>query len=170
MTVGYLIAQDLVDAISEPTYMAIFDDTNSGDRATVDASSGVVGLMRRAHARCVALLPRIYTAFPPESPAGIPTGGDQIPILLKDLEVQLLTMYACERHPELMKTYGIAGPAEASWRAFAKDIAEAALMVAPSDNPPQQQPANVGGVVHSGSSTDPTKTGTRYFADGTSDF
>jgi len=174
MTVGYLIAQDLVDAISEPTYMSIFDDTNSGVRNTVDASSGVVSLMRRAHARAVALLPRIYAKFPPENPAGIPTGNDNIPILLKDLEVQILVAYACERHPELMKTYGIAPTGVEKWREFAKDIAQADLIIAPTDNPPEPKPANVGGVVDSGQSgqnfTNPNMQPPRTFADGTGDF
>jgi hypothetical protein len=172
---GYLTPQDVVDALSEPTYMSIFDDTNSGSRSAVDVSSGVVSLMSRAHARCIATLPRIYSQFPPESPAGIPQGGDSIPILLKDLEVQLFVIYACMRHPELTKTYGINPLSMKEWRELANDIATAALIIAPTDSPPQANPANVGGVVDSGlsgadSSTSAAGGPMRYFADGTSDF
>lgn len=174
-TFGYLIAQDLVDAISEPTYMSIFDDTNSGDRATVDVSSGVISLMRRAHARSAAILPRLYQVFPPDTaPAGIPTDADNIPILMKDLEVQLLVIYACQRHPELMKTYGITPSTMKDWKDFAKDIAEASLIFLPSDSPPQPAPANVGGVIDSGASgqngTVANAPPPRTFADGMDDF
>lgn len=105
-TPSYITAQDLVDAMGEPTYMAIFNDANSGSRDAVDASTQVLAVLRKATTWVSSWLVAALPALPPESPAGIPTGGDAIPVLYKDACVQYGVILSYRRHPEYVKTYG----------------------------------------------------------------
>lgn len=158
---AYITAQDIVDAIGEPTYMALFDDANTGDRATVDASTAVQSTIARAHAETVSWLPDIYATMPPEIPAGIVTGGDSIPVLFKDAELKWATVYAYRRHKEYVRTYSAqpGGSLVREVEALMERIATAAQRVAPTDSPPEPSPHNVGGGIKA---PDPDNPPTRF--------
>lgn len=146
---AFITPQDLVDAISETTYMAIFDDQSTGSRSVVDASMPVQSILARAHAQCMSFLPRIYGTLPPEVPSGIVAGGDSIPVLIKDAEVQWATIYTYRRHPEYVRTYG-AEPNGAMTKEVVdmlERLADLVQQVAPTDSPPQPRPGLVQSVV-----------------------
>jgi hypothetical protein len=139
---AYIIAQDIVDAISERTYMALFDDSNSGSRPTVDASSAVKSVIARAHSQCASYLTRIYSAFPPEAPLGVVAGGDNIPVLLKDAELRWATIYAYRRHKEYVRTYSAeaGGSLEKEANALMERLANLTQQLGPTDSPPAPVP------------------------------
>ncbi len=145
---SYITAQDVVDAISEPAYMLCFDDTNSGLRATVDASTQVQSVLTRTWAWVESWLPNIYAKLPPGVPAGVVTGGDTIPRLLKDAALQYAQILTWRRHPEVAKTYG--APPVASLMAelaeFMERIQVGVQRISPNDSPPEAVPQNIGGV------------------------
>lgn len=144
---SYLTAQDLVDAMGEPTYMAIFDDTNSGSRATVDASTGVTTVLRRTLAFISSWLPDIYAKLPGETPDGMSSTTDTIPALFKDACLQYGVVLSYRRHPEYVKTYGAQpdGPLMKELVEFMQRIQAGAQRVTPNDQPPEPTPENVGG-------------------------
>jgi hypothetical protein len=146
---AFITPQDIVDAISETTYMAIFDDANTGSRTTVDASKGVLGVIARAHAQCVSYLPRIYTTLPPEAPAGMTVAGDGIPVLLKDCEMQWATIYAYRRHPECVRLYSAEpnGALVKEVTDLLERVADMIQQIAPTDSPPAPKPGLAQSVV-----------------------
>lgn len=148
---AFITPQDLVDAISETTYMAIFDDASTGSRAAVDASKPVQSILARAHAQCISFLPRLYATMPPEAPAGIVTGGDSIPILLKDAEVQWATIYTYRRHPEYVRTYGAEpnGSMTKEVGEMLERLADLVQQIAPTDSPPVPKPGLTQSIVYS---------------------
>ena len=137
---GYITPQILVDALSEPTYMAIFDDTNSGLRATVDASTGVVTCLALGHAETASFLPSILSATPAEQPSAL------VSRLLEMAEVSFCVCFAYRRHPEYVKTYGAepSGPLYKECVARMLRIQAGTQQIPTNDNPPQKA-ANVGG-------------------------
>ncbi len=164
----YVSAQDLVDALSEATYMAIFDDKSTGDRATVDASRAVSQVRNRAHAQTISWLPGIYRTLPaePTVPPSTPA-----PFLLVDAELQIATILSYRRHPEYVRTYCAepGGKMHAEWVEQMKRIRTAEIEIAPNDNPPEPKPRNVGGFVGSGNPADPAPK-SKTFSDGTGIF
>lgn len=147
-TPSYITAQDLVDALSEPTYYAIFDDTNSGSRVVVDVSSGVKTVLRRTLVFVSSWLPDIYKTLPPETTAaGVPAGGDNIPALYKDACLQYGVILSYRRHPEYVKTYGAQpdGPLMKELVELMQRIQAGTQRATPNDSPPEPTPRNVGG-------------------------
>lgn len=148
-TPSYITAQDLVDSVGQSVYMMVYDDTNSGLRATVDVSTQVQTVLGRTWAWIESWLPDIYTKMPPSTGAtGVPTGGDLIPRLLKDAQLQYAAILTYRRHPELLKTYGAApnGQLVAELKELMERIQSSTQRISPADSPPQPTPQNVGGV------------------------
>lgn len=137
----YSTVQQLVDALGQPAYMAIFDDTASGSRATVDASTGVLTCMNRGHAEVASFMPSIMTVAPPEQPAS------NVSVLLQHAELDFIVCLAYRRHPEFVKTYGAdpGGPLYKECVARMLRIQEGTQQIPLDDNPPQK-PANIGGI------------------------
>jgi hypothetical protein len=134
---GYIAASDLRLALSQPTYMALFDDTNSRNVATVDASPQVALVLKRAHAQIVSWVPSIYQQLPNELPADPPS-------LLIDAELQVAVIYSYRRHPEYVKTYG-AEANGALWKElveFMQRFQSNEQQIASNDNPPEPAPEN----------------------------
>ena len=134
-----ITAQNLVDALSLPTYMALFDDANTGNRSTVDASTGVALVLSRSHVQVESWLPDIFKTMPTSTP--VPSQ------LLVDAELQFAVIYSYRRHPEYVKTYG-AEPNGSLWKealAFMYRIQAGTQLIPPDDNPPETAPENVGG-------------------------
>lgn len=148
-TPSYITAQDLVDALSLPTYYAIFDDANTGVRNTVDTSTPVATVLRRALVWVASWLPDIYDTLPPEQGAlGVPTTtADNIPALFKDACLQRAVILAYRRHPEYVKTYGAEadGPLMKELVDMMRRIQAGTQRVTKNDTPPQTLPGNIGG-------------------------
>lgn len=141
-TRAFITADDLIDAMSETTFMALFNDANVEDVDDVKTSTPVKSVIFRAHAQVISFLPRVYTALPPESPAGVTSGSDSIPILLKDAELKWAMIYAYRRHKEYVKTYSAqpGGPSEKEALEAMERIADLVQQIASSDNPPTAKP------------------------------
>ena len=138
--------QNLVDALSEATYMAVFDDARNNDRATVDASSAVALCLRRAHAQVSSRLPGLFAQLSAEQPQDA-----QVPDTLRDAELAFAVVYAYRRHPEYVRTFG-AGPNGELWKEALDQVARlqtGVQRIPANDNPPAPAPANVGGIVTS---------------------
>lgn len=136
-----ITAKDLRTALNPTTYSAIFDDDNSGDMNSVDASDQVKLCIRRAHTRVVSRLGVMYTK--------IPDGTDSsYPDLLVDAELNYAMGIAFDRHPEYVRTFGESDRRKACWdqaEATMELLQEAVLRLV--DTPPEPVPRNVGGVV-----------------------
>lgn len=138
-----ITADNLADALNPTTFMAIFDDSNTGDLATVKASAPVTLTLKRAHAKCIAWLGDTY--------ATIPDGADsQIPGLLVDAELDYAQALAWQRHPEYVRTFGESERLNAFKRAEAtmQKVQEATLRIV--DSSAQAKPQNVGAIIVSG--------------------
>lgn len=154
-TPSYITAQDLADELSEPTYMAIFDDTNVNDRSTVDTSTAVLTVLRRSLVWVSSWLPDIYRTLPPETgAAGVPTGNDSIPAIFKDACLQYAAILSYRRHPEYVKTYGASpdGPLMQGLTDMMQRIQDGTQRVTTNDSPPEAKPRNVGGAGVDGAS------------------
>ena len=136
----YSTVQQLVDALGLPAYMAIFDDTASGSRVTVDTSTGVTTCMLRAHAEVASFMPAILNVVPAEQPAA------NVSVLLQHAELDFAVCLAYRRHPEYVKTYGAdpGGPMYKECVARMTRIQAGTQQIAPNDNPPAT-PGNLGG-------------------------
>lgn len=136
-----ITAADLRATLSEPTYMALFDDDQSGVVASVDASDGVAMCLRRAHIRCVSWLGVNYSKVP------LVTDTD-VPDLLIDAELNYATGIAFDRHPEYTRQYG-----EDPRRKAAYDQAELTMLRVQEailqfvDSASMKEPENVGGII-----------------------
>jgi hypothetical protein len=143
-TQPYATVQDLVDAISVDTFMAIFDDARIGDLAAVMESTAVTLNLRRAHAQVASRMPALYSAIPAEQP-----DDAHVSDLLRDAELAFAVVYAYRRHPEYVRTFG-AGPNGPLWEEALDTVTRiqtTVARIAANDNPPQPLPANVGGLV-----------------------
>jgi len=142
----YATVQDLVDALGEPAYLAIFDEGGTlPDRAAVDGSSGVALCLRRAHAQVSGRLPGIYSQLPAEQP-----DDTHVSDLLRDAELAFAVVFAYRRHPEWVRTYG-AGPNGPLWQEALDNVERlqtGVLRVPQNDNPPEPAPENIGGIVY----------------------
>lgn len=139
-------------ALSAATYMALFDDEQTGSHSIVDASDAVRFTLRRAHARVVSRLPPIYRTLPSAAVA------DDIPALLQDAELLYACGLAYDRHAEYARAYGRPKFDEAD--DIMDKVQAAILMIA--DNPPEPAPRNVGGTV--------TSLGPRAFVDSSGNY
>ena len=149
MTVpSYITTQDLIDALGQTAYMAVFDDSGSGSVATVSGSSQVASILGRSLVWIESWLPDIYKTMPPStSAAGIPVGGDSIPRLLKDAQLQYALIMAYRRKPEYASTYSAepGGKMMLELKELMQRIQSGAQRIPPDDSPPETAPANVGG-------------------------
>jgi len=137
-------ASDLRTAINPTTYLAIFDDDNSGDMPLVDASAQVALVIKRAHTRVVSRLGVLYGKIPDGTDAAYPD-------LLVDAELNYAMGMAFDRHPEYTRTFGESDRRKACWdqaEATMELLQEAVLRIV--DNPPEPVPHNVGGIVTDG--------------------
>lgn len=131
--------QNLVDALSQERYMAIFDDNNTGSRATVDASAGVSLCLARAHAEVTSYLPGIYAAAPLELPSAVS-------VLLQSAELDFALLFAYRRRPEYSNTAGYepGGPIEKACIARMERLQQGTQQIAVNDSPPAKR-LNTGG-------------------------
>lgn len=146
----YATVQDLVDALSVPTFVAVFDDAGLGDLASIMGSTPVALCLKRAHAQVASRLTGIYDVTPAEQP-----DDANVSDLLRDAELAFAMIYAYRRHPEYVRTYG-AGPNGDLWEEALDNVMRiqtAKSRIAKNDKPPAPQPANVGGVVLYGGPT-----------------
>lgn len=143
--VPYISADDLCVSLSQSTYMALFDDLRTNDRATVDVSAQVTQVRMRAHAAVMSWLPAIYKTMPNEPPL-------QPPYLLVDAELFLATVFAYRRHSEYVRTYGAepGGKMYAEWVEMMRRIQSAETQIAPTDNAPEGSPETIGTFVVNG--------------------
>lgn len=139
-----ITAQELRDALGRNTYMALFDEDDegqsTGDVATVDVSRPVLLTLARAHARVRSRLAAVWTQIPKST-------DPQIPLLLKDAELNFAIGMAYDRHPEYVNRFGW-DPVRKGAYQIATDtmelIQDAVLRV---DDPSPGTPVNVGGTV-----------------------
>lgn len=138
----FVTPQMLRDTLSPATYMALFDDEQTGSISDVDESAPVLLLLRRAHIRVVSWLGHNYTKLP------LVTDTD-VSDLLIDAELNYAVGMAYDRHPEYTRSYGEEPKRKAAW-----DQAELTMMRVQEailrlpDAPSMGQPANVGGIVY----------------------
>lgn len=92
---GYITSTDLQSALSPATYLAIYDDSNTG---TANATA-VAFTLERAHAQVLSYLP----AFTSTAPGAIAAAF--LP-LLRMAETDYAVAYSYERHPEYVRTFG----------------------------------------------------------------
>ena len=137
-----ITAAQLRATLSEPTYMALYDDEQLGSAEAVDASAAVQLTLRRAHIRCVSWLGANYSKLP------LDTDSD-VSDLLIDAELNYAIGLSFDRHPEYVRQYG-----EDPRRKAAYDQAELTMtrvqegILRMPDSPSMGQPANVGGIVY----------------------
>lgn len=140
---AFFAVSDLVDALGEETYMALFDDARTRSRVAVDASGPVALVVKRAHAMTRSFLP---------GPFGSATFADttdpaSMSELLRHAALSFAECFAYRRKPEWAKSYG-AFPGGALWTealALAKRIQEGTQQIATDDNAPRVA-TNQGGV------------------------
>lgn len=135
--------QNLVDTLSPGTFLAYFDDNNTGNVATVMAGTAVGQVLASAHAMVLSYLIRIYPTMPPELPAPVSN-------LLSTAELQFAQALTMDRHPEFSATLG--KTRDSHWTAattLMENIADAKQEIAPNDNPPPgESPATDGGLIY----------------------
>lgn len=137
----YITADDLRDALSPPTFLAIFDDDTSGQVA--DDRPAVVQVIRRAHSRVVSRLPDLYKTIPNVDPQVGP-----VPDLLFDAELAYAVALSLQRHPEYARTFGEDTRVKQAFsqaEQIMTELQEAILRIA--DMPPEPAPRNVGGII-----------------------
>ena len=138
----YITAADLRAALSTSTYMAIYDEEQTGSIVTVDASTAVLLTLARAHSRVVSWLGHTYTKIP------LVTDTD-VPFLLKDAELNYAIGLSYDRHPEYVRAY-----AAEPQRKNAYDQAELTMTRVQEailrfvDSPTVPTPVNVGVIVY----------------------
>src|SRR5690242_10024481 len=92
-------AKTLRTSLSLSTYMAVFDDANTGSADIVDSSEQVRLVLVEAHAMVVSFLGDLYTK--------IPNGTDsELPQLLVHAELLYARAISFDRHPEYTRTFG----------------------------------------------------------------
>lgn len=140
-----ITAANLRDALSLPTYLALFDDELTGSVTVVDASAGVALVLRRAHIRCISWLGTNYNKLPRVT-------DTEVPDLLIDAELNFAVALAYDRHPEYTRSTGCEPN-----RKSAFDQAETCMMRIQEailrldvDAPSMGAPLNVGGIVTDG--------------------
>lgn len=138
----FVTAAELRAALSLATYLALFDDEQTGSTDIVDASLPVTLTLSRAHVRVVSWLPNSYSTNP--------TADDSdVSVLLKDAELNYAVGMAFDRHPEYSRQYG-----EDPRRKAAFDQAELTMTRVQSavlrlvDSPSLGIPALAGGVCY----------------------
>lgn len=143
-----ITAEELRLALGRSTYMALFDEDDSGnptgDVATVDDFASVALVLKRASVRVLSRLPAIYTST-------LPDGADaNISVLLKDAALNFAVGMSFDRHPEYVDRFGWDPVRKGAYQTAMETmdlLQDAVLRIPPRDNPPADKPANVGGVV-----------------------
>lgn len=136
-----ITAEQLRLSLTTPTYMALFDEEQTGSVPTVDASATVALVRRRAHIRCVSWLGLNYKRIPLVT-------DTEVPDLLVDAELNYAVGISLDMHPEYVRAYG-----EEPRRKGAFDQAELCMQRVQEavlqfvDAPSAGEPENVGGVV-----------------------
>jgi hypothetical protein len=141
MSTPLITAADLRNALSTPTYMALFDDEQCGSYIEVDASAPVLLTLRRAHIRCISWLGTNYTKIPAST-------DSYVSDLLVDAELNYAIGIAFDRHPEYVRAYGEEPKRRAAFdqaELTMTRIQEATLKMV--DSPTMEEPLNVGGLV-----------------------
>ncbi len=151
---AYINQEDVENALSAATILALYDDGNGGVNTTaVDA------VCQRASDYVDSFVAREY-------PAPFPMTGT-IPAMMKEAALQFGIAFSFMRHPEYVRQYGDTARSDKLFEE-AKSMCErivGAIQVLVE----LAAPANVGGTVHDGTSDDPGTT-SRFFIDGTGDF
>lgn len=136
ITGTYIQETDLQNALGPSTYLAIYDDTNSGSANTTAVDQTIT----RAHAKVVGRLINIFgsSTLPPT------VGQGTVPALLYDAELNYAIAISWERHPEYVRNFGEKELALAAYMRAEKtmDDVQASVERLPEFAP---APANVGG-------------------------
>lgn len=141
--VAYFALQDLIDVMSEETFMAVFDDQGSGSLDTVKASTQVATVVRNAHAFVRSWLGPVYGSSLPADNTTPTTMSD----LVRCASLEVAQCYAYRRRPEFVKTYG-AFPGGPMWKGaieMLERIQAGTQRIPANDHPPVDPPPNVGG-------------------------
>jgi hypothetical protein len=136
-----ITAADLRNALGTATYMALFDDEQTGSITEVDASANVLLVLRRAHVRCISWLGTNYAKIPKSTDSDVSD-------LLVDAELNYAMGLAYDRHPEYVRAYGADPQRKNAWdqaELTMMRIQEAILKLV--DSPSMAEPLNVGGLV-----------------------
>lgn len=131
----FVAPSDLKLALNPTTYLAIFDDGNTG--VVQDTDPGVLLVLERSFAEVLSYLPRIYDSLP----TGIPT-------LLKSCQLDYAVALSYERHPEYVRSFGEEKRAERWGRAEKRMERIADSFQEITDNAPAARPGNVGGITY----------------------
>lgn len=138
----FITAAELRATLSPATYMAIFDDEQTGSVSLVDASTAVLLTLSRAHIRTVSWLPPSFDKLPKSS-------DTDVSILLKDAELNYAVGLSYDRHPEYVRAYGADPQRKAAYdqAELTMTRVQAAVLRLP-DSPSMDEPHNVGGIVY----------------------
>ncbi len=138
---AYITEDDLRAALAPGVFSHVFDDNNDG--LILAGQTNVVLVIERAHIEVLSYLPALYTTLPSDA---LP---EEIPKLLKSVELDFAIAFALERRPELSASLGAS--AETYWkRAEAKMIRITESVQRITDVASLPQAKNLGGVVLSG--------------------
>lgn len=162
MTTPTLTADDLVSALSESTYMEIFDDDNTGNRSVVDASDQVIDCLADADSEIASWVENLYPG------AQISTSTSN---LLKSAKKRFARIMAYRRRPELVKTYGAepSGPLMQEFVELMERIQKSIQRIPAVETPPTPTPPNVGVRISSGDPCHPLPK-KKTFINGTGDY
>ena len=136
-------ADSLRNTVTPEVYMAVFDDTRSGDPDIVDQSGGVQEILDDASVLVISRLPAIYYT--------IPDGSDQaIPVLLRTAIRLYLRYFTFIRRPEYTRVTGRDETKMLDMANSVMDQVQAGILrIVPKDSPPEPKPRNVGGLMMS---------------------
>lgn len=136
-----ITGEDLRIALSKATFLALYDDEQTGDMETIETSAEVGQTLRRAHIRTVAWLGNNYNKVP------LVTDTD-VSELLKDAELNYAIGISYDRHPEYVRQYGEDVKRKAAYdqaELCMQRVQEAVLRLV--DSPSMAEPENVGAVI-----------------------
>ena len=155
----YITAAMLSARLSPQVMQSIYDDLNVG----IPDTAAVNRLIADACAKVNGYLFPVY-----EKSMTLSSWASPYPAEVVRLTLDVAFAFAAQRHPEAVKRDWQPLMAQAEKELDGLRSGKTRLNL-PS-LPPEQNTANAGGVVHSGSSVDPATLTPRFFADGTGDF
>jgi hypothetical protein len=141
----YIGIQDIVNALSPSTVLALYDDANVGDISDAELVARVETVIARAEAEVNSYLARAYPKLV------LPVTQAPQSQMLKQAALAFAVPFSFQRHPEYVKTYGDdpRGGMTALKRAdeFMERLCTGKQFL--SDVPAEPKPSIVGGVVYS---------------------
>lgn len=141
----YITIDDIVNAVSADTVLAIYDDTNSGDIDSADLVNRVDRVIKRAEAEVNSYLMRAYPKLT------FPVVQNPLSDMLIQAALMFAIPYSFMRHPEYVRTYGDDARGGAQAVQNARDFMERLCTGQQYlfDVPVERKPSTVGGVTFS---------------------